>query len=129
MAQIFTECEKFGFDILDDEIYHNDVKLGEVGQTHGGWWFTCAADETQQRIPCDSALDAMWWLSMVDTSLVTESTPEYLQCRSLEQLTTEELQQLLDAEAAYCEQLLDLLFEQLTAQDWQRLREYGPVAA
>ncbi|WP_341531604.1 hypothetical protein WKK05_36625 (plasmid) [Nostoc sp. UHCC 0302] len=103
MAQICTECEKFGFEILDDGIYHNDVKLGEAGQTNGGWWFTRAADETQQRIPCDSALDAVWWLSMVED--------------------------LTDAEMADCEQLLDLPFEQLTPQDWQRLREYEPVAA
>ncbi|MCC5669736.1 hypothetical protein LC653_39505 [Nostoc sp. CHAB 5784] len=33
MAQIFNECEKFGFEILDDGIYNNDVKLGEVGHT------------------------------------------------------------------------------------------------
>ena len=33
MVQIFTECEKYGFEILDDRIYHNDVKLGEVGHT------------------------------------------------------------------------------------------------
>jgi hypothetical protein len=103
MAEIFTECEKFGFEILDDGIYHNDIKLGEVGQANGSWWFTRAADETQQRIPCDSALDAVWWLSMVEG--------------------------LTDAEVANCEQLLDLPFEQLTAQDWQQLREYEPVAA
>ncbi|WP_341530148.1 hypothetical protein WKK05_13135 [Nostoc sp. UHCC 0302] len=103
MSQIFTECEKFGFEILDDGIYHNDVKLGEVGQTNDRWWFTRATDETQQRIPCDSALDAVWWLSMVED--------------------------LTDAEVANCEQLLDLPFEQLTAHDWQRLREYEPVAA
>ncbi|MCC5604249.1 hypothetical protein [Nostoc favosum] len=33
MAQIFNECEKHGFEILNDAIYNNDVKLGEVGQT------------------------------------------------------------------------------------------------
>jgi hypothetical protein len=36
---------------------------------------------------------------------------------------------LTDAEMADCEQLLDLPFEQLTPHDWQRLREYEPVAA
>ena len=102
MAQIFNECEKFGFEILDDGIYQNDQKLGEVGCTDLGWWFTRAADETQQRIPCDSAMDAVWWLSMV------ESVPH--------------------AEAAGCEELLDRPFEMLTTQDWELLREYAPVA-
>jgi hypothetical protein len=37
MAQIFNECEKYGFEILDDGIYQNNVKLGEVGCTDGGW--------------------------------------------------------------------------------------------
>jgi hypothetical protein len=36
MAQIFNECEKYGFEILDDGIYQNDEKLGEVGQTLRG---------------------------------------------------------------------------------------------
>lgn len=38
MVQIFNECEKYGFEILDDGIYKNDVKLGEVGCTDGDWW-------------------------------------------------------------------------------------------
>ncbi|MEH1770954.1 hypothetical protein [Nostoc sp.] len=68
-------------------------------------------------------------LSMVDTSLATEASDEYLQYRPLEQLSSEELQQLLNAEVAGCEQLLDLPFEQLTAQDRHRLQEYEPVVA
>ena len=71
-------------------------------------------------------LDAVRSLSMVDTSLA-EPVHKYLQSRPLEQLTTEELQQLFSAEVANCQQLLDLSFEQLTAQNWQRLRE--PVTA
>ncbi|BBD70663.1 hypothetical protein NIES4072_70300 [Nostoc commune NIES-4072] len=101
MAQIFNECEKYGFEILDDGIYQNDQKLGEVGCTDLGWWFTRAADETQQRIPCDSAMDAVWWLSMV------ESVPH--------------------AEAAGCEELLDRPFEMLTNEEWGQLREYEPA--
>ncbi|MCW5318085.1 hypothetical protein GTQ43_31290 [Nostoc sp. KVJ3] len=102
MAQIFDECEKYGFEILDDGIYQNDVKLGEVGCTDGGWWFTRATDEMQQQQPCDSAMDAVWWLSMVDV--------------------------LPHAEAANCEELLDRPFDELTPDEWQRLREYAPVA-
>ena len=67
MAQIFNECEKYGYEILNDGIYQNDEKLGEVGQTDGNWWFTRAADETQ-RIPCDSAMEVVWQLPMVDVS-------------------------------------------------------------
>ncbi|MBD6621205.1 hypothetical protein FNW02_37300 [Komarekiella sp. 'clone 1'] len=96
MSQIFNECEKFGFEILDDGIYRNDEKLGEVGCSNGNWWFIRAEDETQQRISCDSALDAVWWLSMVDVSLSSESADEYLKYRPLEQMTGDELQRLLE---------------------------------
>jgi hypothetical protein len=100
MAQIFNECEKYGFEILDDGIYHNDIKLGEVGCTDGGWW-VMRTGECQQ-MPCDSAMDAVWWLSMVD------NVPH--------------------AEAVDCEELLDRPFDMLTAQEWELLREYAPVA-
>ncbi|MBD2534177.1 hypothetical protein H6G97_33465 [Nostoc flagelliforme FACHB-838] len=56
MAQIFNEWEKYGYEILDDGIYHNDVKLGEVGQTDTGWWFTRAADDNQQRMATSTLL-------------------------------------------------------------------------
>jgi hypothetical protein len=67
MVQIFNECQNYGYEILDDGIYHNDVKLGEVGQTDGDWWFTRATNETQ-RIPCDSAMEVVQSLSIVDVS-------------------------------------------------------------
>ncbi|MBD2535425.1 hypothetical protein H6G97_40935 [Nostoc flagelliforme FACHB-838] len=96
MAQIFDECEKYGFEILDDGIYHNDVKLGEVGQTDASWWFTRAADETQ-RIPCDSAMSAVQSLSMVDVSTDSKSVfDEYFLEQPLEQLTGDKLQRLLE---------------------------------
>ena len=100
MVQIFNECEKYSFDIFDDGIYNNDVKLGEVGCTEGHWW-VMRTGECQQ-IPCDSAMDAVWWLSMVDV--------------------------LPHAEAVDCEELLDRPFEMLTSLDWELLREYAPVA-
>ncbi|MBW4617701.1 MAG: hypothetical protein KME21_31830 [Desmonostoc vinosum HA7617-LM4] len=127
MAHIFNECQNYGFEILNDGIYKDGVKLGQVGCTDGNWWVIQGGSGQQQY--SDSVFDAVRSLSMVDTPPATESTPEYLQYRPLEQLTTEELQQLLDVEAADCEQLLDLPFEQLTAQDWQRLQQYEPVAA
>ncbi|MCC5669806.1 hypothetical protein LC653_39880 [Nostoc sp. CHAB 5784] len=100
MAQIFNECEKYGFEILDDGIYQNNVRLGEVGCTDGGWW-VMRTGECQQ-MPCDSAMDAVWWLSMVD------SVPH--------------------TEAPLCEELLDRPFEMLTNEEWGQLREYEPVA-
>ncbi len=96
MAQIFNECEKYGFEILNDGIYQNDKKLGEVGQTDGDWWFTRAADETQ-RIPCDSAMSAVQSLSMVDGSTDGKSVfDEYFLKQPLEQLTGDKLQRLLE---------------------------------
>jgi hypothetical protein len=100
MAQIFNECEKYGFEILDDGIYQNDVHLGEVGCTDGTWWVMRTGE--YQQMPCDSAMDAVWWLSMVDV--------------------------LPHTEAVDCEELLDRPFEMLTALDWELLREYKPVA-
>ena len=117
MAHIFNECQNYGFEILDDGIYNNNgVKLGQVGCTNGNWWVKRRYSVQQQY--SNSVFDAVRSLSMVDTSLA-EPVHEYLQSRPLEQLTTEELQQLLSAEVAN--------FEQLTAQNWQRLRE--PVTA
>ena len=125
MAHIFNECQNYGFEILDDGIYNNNgAKLGQVGRTEGNWWVKRGYSGQQQY--SNSVFDAVRSLSMVDTSLA-EPVHKYLQSRPLEQLTTEELQQLLSAEVANCEQLLDLSFEQLTAQNWQRLRE--PVTA
>ncbi|MCC5632615.1 hypothetical protein LC613_33975 [Nostoc sphaeroides CHAB 2801] len=100
MAQIFNECEKYGYEILNDGIYQNDVKLGEVGCTNGTWWVMRIGE--YQQMPCDSAMDAVCWLSMVDV--------------------------LPTGEVANCEELLDRPFEMLTTLDWEQLREYEPVA-
>ncbi|YAF98998.1 MAG: hypothetical protein AB3A66_28800 (plasmid) [Nodularia sp. CChRGM 3473] len=90
MVQIFNECQKYGLELLDDEIYRNDDKLGQVGQTNGTWW-AIRTGENQTRVVCDCAMDAVWWLSMTDTSSTTD---KYLQNRPLEQLTSTELEQL-----------------------------------
>jgi hypothetical protein len=98
MSQIATECEKFELEILDDGIYTGDRKLGEVGCSSDKWWFI-RTGESKERVFCDSALDAVWWLSMVDVSLATEPANKYLQYRPLEQMTGDELQRLLESEA------------------------------
>jgi hypothetical protein len=93
MAQVCNECEKYGFEILGDGIYQNNVKLGEVGCTDGGWW---VMRECQQQ-PCDSAMEAVWWLSMVDISTEGKSIfDEYFLEQLLEQLTGDKLQRLLE---------------------------------
>ncbi len=99
MVQIAAECEKYGLELLDDGIYHGDIKLGEIGCTDNRWWFVRASEEYQGRIPCDSALDAVWSLSMVDT----------------------------DVEIVPCEELLDKPFEMVTAREWELLRGYKPA--
>ncbi|MCG6138749.1 MAG: hypothetical protein MET45_29840 [Nostoc sp. LLA-1] len=90
MAVIFTECEKYGLELLDDGVYRNDVKLGEVGCTDGHWW-AIRTGGNQERVICDCAMDAVWWLSITETS---STTNKYLQNRPLEQLTSAELEQL-----------------------------------
>ncbi|ODG98034.1 hypothetical protein A4S05_01045 [Nostoc sp. KVJ20] len=96
MAQISDECEKYGFEILDDGIYNNNIKLGEVGQTDSNWWLTRATDETQ-RIACDSAMDVVQSLSMVNVSTGGKSIfDEYFLDQPLEQLTGNKLQRLLE---------------------------------
>lgn len=100
MAQIAQACKNFGLELLDDGIYRGDEKLGEVGYTNDQWWFI-RADESSEKVPCDCAMDAVYWLSMVDTVLATEA---------------------LDYE-----QLLELPFDQLTNVQWQKLLEYEPV--
>ncbi|BAY66682.1 hypothetical protein NIES22_68260 (plasmid) [Calothrix brevissima NIES-22] len=102
MAQIALECEKFGFELKEDGIYQNDKKLGSAGCTDGRWWVNRASSEHQQQVPCDSAFDAVWSLSMVEVlpSLDTRS----------------------------CEELLDKPFDQLTSEEWKRLMEYQPAS-
>ncbi|WP_322701244.1 hypothetical protein [Nostoc sp. DedQUE08] len=96
MAHIFNECQNYGFEILDDGIYNNKgVKLGQVGCTNGNWWVKRRYSGQQQY--SNSVLDAVRSLSMVDTSLA-EPVHKYLQSRPLEQLSSNELQQLFNHE-------------------------------
>lgn len=66
MCEIAAQCEQFGFELLDDGIYKDEQKLGSIGCTEGKWWVIRATSVHQQKIPCDSALDAVWVLSMVE---------------------------------------------------------------
>ncbi|MCC5659919.1 hypothetical protein LC608_23665 [Nostoc sp. XA010] len=84
MVQIADECEKYGFEILDDGIYDHEQKLGEVGCTNGRWWVIRATSVHQQKIPCDSALDAVWVLSMIE---LTQPSREELLDKPFDRLT------------------------------------------
>ena len=66
MCEIAAQCEQFGFELLDDGIYKDEQKLGSIGCTKGKWWVIRATSVHQQKIPCDSALDAVCVLSMVE---------------------------------------------------------------
>ncbi|MEH2185587.1 MAG: hypothetical protein V7K64_05305 [Nostoc sp.] len=95
MAHIFNECQNYGFEILDDGIYHNDVKLGEVGCTDGNWWVKRGCSGQQQY--SNSVFDAVRSLSMVDVSTDGKSIfDEYFLDQPLEQLTSNKLQHLLE---------------------------------
>ncbi|AVH63892.1 hypothetical protein [Nostoc sp. 'Peltigera membranacea cyanobiont' N6] len=96
MAHIFNECEKYGFEILDDGIYNNKgVKLGQVGCTDGNWWVKRRYSVQQQY--SNSVLDAVRSLSIVDVSTDDKSIfDEYFLDQPLEQLTGDELQRLLE---------------------------------
>ncbi|MBD2497892.1 hypothetical protein [Nostoc sp. FACHB-280] len=64
MAQIFNACEQHGLELLDDGIYQDDVKLGEVGCTDGHWWVIRAASG-QHKMACGSPDEAVRMLLVV----------------------------------------------------------------
>jgi hypothetical protein len=101
MAHIFNECQKYGFEILDDGIYTHDTedgklcKLGQVGCTNGNWWIILGYSGQQQY--SNSVYDAVRSLSMVDVSCNSKSIfDEYFLDQPLEQLTGNKLQRLLE---------------------------------
>lgn len=94
MAHIFNECQNYGFEILNDGIYNNGVKLGQVGCTDGDWWVKRRYSVQQHS---NSVLDAVLSLSMVDVSTDGKSIfDEYFLDQPLEQLTGDKLQRLLE---------------------------------
>jgi hypothetical protein len=107
MAQIATECEKFDFDLYDNGIYHNDIKLGEVGCTEGQWWVLQTSSQQQERLACNSASDAVWSLWMVEVSF-EEAAP------STSTPTTNQ-------------GLLDRPFDELSDTEWGLLKKHEPL--
>ncbi|WP_414572328.1 hypothetical protein [Nostoc sp. CCY 9925] len=100
MAQVFNECEKCGLELLEDGIYRDDVKLGEVGCTDGNWW-VIRASSGQHKRACESVDEAVRRLCPSQTSLLV-------------------------AEVASYEELLDKAFDELTADEWRLLMESEP---
>ncbi|MBD2616376.1 hypothetical protein H6G94_35000 [Nostoc punctiforme FACHB-252] len=96
MVQIFNECENLRLELLEDGIYRNDEKLGQVGQTNGNCWFRCTADAHQQQVLCGSVSDAVWWVSREELPEY-RALDEYLQYKPLEQMRSVELKELLDS--------------------------------
>ncbi|MEJ6487533.1 hypothetical protein N0Y54_40855 [Nostoc punctiforme UO1] len=95
MAHIFNECQNYGFEILDDGIYNNGVKLGQVGCTDGDWWVKRRYSGQQQY--SNSVFDAVRSLLIVDVSADSKSIfDEYFLEQPLEQLTGNKLQRLLE---------------------------------
>ncbi|MDZ8069948.1 MAG: hypothetical protein RMY64_30795 [Nostoc sp. DedQUE08] len=96
VAHIFNECQKYGFEILDDGIYNNKgVKLGQVGCTDRNWWVKRRYSTQQQY--SNSVFDAVRSLSRVDVSTDGKSIfEEYFLDQPLEQLTGDKLQRLLE---------------------------------
>ncbi|BAY73273.1 hypothetical protein NIES23_61010 (plasmid) [Trichormus variabilis NIES-23] len=88
MAEIATECEKRGLELLDDGVYKDNYKLGEVELRQGILWAIRA--ESRERVMCDRGVDAVWWLSTANAS----SAEEYLQYHPLEQLKNYHWEQL-----------------------------------
>jgi hypothetical protein len=113
MAQIATECEKFEFDILDDGIYYNDTKLGEVGCTDGNWWVVRVSCPSKIRILCDSAFIAVWLLWILRASPYKDAQRTYF----------------VDAqrEISHREGLLDKPCDELTTTEWEQLKKYKPL--
>lgn len=86
MCEIAAQCEQFGFELLDDGIYKDEQKLGSIGCTDDHWWVIRATSVHQQKVPCDSAFEAVWSLSLLE--LMQPSREELLD-KPFKQLTAD----------------------------------------
>ncbi|MFN6499065.1 MAG: hypothetical protein RMX65_018995 [Nostoc sp. DedQUE01] len=92
MAQIATECEKQGLELLDDGIYKDNVKLGSVGFTDGNWWIIRASSGQHKRA-CDSVDEAVQLLLVVEAVSYEE-----LLDKAFDELTPDEWRLLMESE-------------------------------
>lgn len=98
--------EKSEFELPDDSIYCNWVKLGEVNCTDGNWVVRVSPQHKLQ-VPFNKAFDVLWSLWMVEVS-----PPEDNQSTNINKS---------------CEKLLDQPFDELISEEWERLRLYKPL--
>jgi hypothetical protein len=103
MVQIFDACEQHNLELLEDGIYRNNEKLGSVGFTNGNWCFIRTSSERQKRA-CDSADEAVRRCKAAcrETSLLVVETVSY-------------------------EELLDQIFDELSADEWLLVMGSEPV--
>lgn len=101
MSQICNACEQYGLELVGDngDIYHDNVKLGQVGCTNDQWWYVRASSEHQEKVPCDSATDALLLLQVGDTPISCEELLDL----PFEQLTTVQWERLLEYQPEYRE--------------------------
>ncbi|MBD2472000.1 hypothetical protein [Nostoc sp. FACHB-145] len=92
MSQIFHTCEQHGLELLDDGIYQDDEKLGEVGFTDGHWW-VIRASSGQQKVACGSVDEAVRMLLVVEAVAYEE-----LLDKAFDELTADEWLLVMESE-------------------------------
>jgi hypothetical protein len=92
MAQIASECEKQGLELLDDGIYQDDIKLGSVGCTDGNWWVIRTSSGQQKRV-CGSVDEAVRMLLVAEVVSYEE-----LLDKAFDELTADEWRLLIESE-------------------------------
>ncbi|MDZ8261961.1 hypothetical protein [Nostoc sp. ChiQUE01b] len=92
MSQIFDACKQHGLELLDDGIYWDDVKLGEVGCSNGNWW-VIRASSGQHKRACESVDEAVQLLLVAETVSYEE-----LLDKAFDELTTDEWRLLMESE-------------------------------
>lgn len=95
IVQIADECDKLGLELLDNGIYNNDQNLGQVGCTNGQWWVKRASSIHQQKVLCNSVMNAVLSL-LIDEAVSCEELLD----KPFDQLTAEEWRMLLEYEPA-----------------------------
>lgn len=91
-CQIAQECEKHGFELLDDGIYSSNFKVGEVG-FDGVWWYIRTLLGRENKVFCQSVADAVQGLALVGVESVM---CEDLLDKPFDELIVEQWQRLSD---------------------------------
>ncbi|MGB6297610.1 MAG: hypothetical protein WBF90_15700 [Rivularia sp. (in: cyanobacteria)] len=103
-----TPTSKFEFDLRDDVVKQNLVKLGEIGCTSGKHWVVRLHAQNQLTLSFDGICPKVGSLWLVEISPL-------------------ETNQSINISES-CEELLDQPFDELISEEWDRLRKYKPIA-